>query len=125
MQVLCNHCKIPIAGNENLISADLLDRILSVTANDLDAYYDIYLKGEGCPHCNYQGYVGRTVIAEVISFIPEILGIYGNSKNIVDVRTKWLDFGGITYRHVAMQRLFVGLISPQEYEKNCGDLGVI
>ena len=125
VQVLCNHCKIPINGNEHLIDPDMLDRIKGATKGDPDLYNNIYIKGKGCKFCSNRGYSGRTVIAEVIAFTSEILDVYGTKRNINDVRIKWHDIGGMDFRHIAKQRFFAGMISPETYEQNCGDLYVI
>ena len=105
-----------------MVPPDMLDRIKTVTKGDPDAYNSIYLKGPGCDFCSNRGYAGRTVISEVIAFTPEILDVYGAKRNIAAVRVQWLNLGGMSYRHIAQQRLFAGMISPLEFEKNCGDL---
>ena len=35
----------------------------------------------GCPHCNYTGYKGRTVIAEVVPFYPQVQQEFEKDKN--------------------------------------------
>ncbi len=38
-------------------------------------------KAEGCQHCNYTGYKGRTVIAEIVPFDEEVIKRFDKEKN--------------------------------------------
>lgn len=123
VQVLCPYCKIPLEGHESKMEEGLLERIVNFVGDDHEKYSSIYLKGEGCPHCNGKGYKGRTVIAEVICFDAALLSVYGRTRNISEVKKAWIQNGGISFRQVGMQRVLAGMLSPQEYEENCGDIG--
>ncbi len=42
-------------------------------------------KGEGCKHCNFTGYKGRTVITEVAPFDAKLQKMFDNNKNFNDM----------------------------------------
>lgn len=68
--VVCPHCSVRMVDNENMVAPWMLDAILT--------YGDpgqIRLQKEegGCEHCNFDGIIGRTAVAEVVATTPELM----------------------------------------------------
>lgn len=56
----CEHCTAP----ENI--APTVRRLLKLPEAE------IFYKGQGCSHCNYSGYRGRTTVCELLHITPEL-----------------------------------------------------
>ncbi len=86
VRILCNSCKKKIKIHKE----DLLN-LVSVINEDYEFINDVYLKGYadkgflevyeavGCPVCNWSGYLGRTMISEVLIFDNQVRELFENN----------------------------------------------
>ncbi|OPZ77447.1 MAG: Type II secretion system protein E [Alphaproteobacteria bacterium ADurb.Bin438] len=79
-----------------------------------------YLRGAGCPHCDYRGVRGRCVVGEIL--IPDAtflsLLVNGETKKAIDYWTG--ELGGRTMKDCAVERMMRGLLGIEEIERWCG-----
>ncbi|MDR2151437.1 MAG: Flp pilus assembly complex ATPase component TadA [Helicobacteraceae bacterium] len=67
---ICPHCK-----KEVKYPKELLDRIKHMTPKELNFADLVFHKGEGCKKCGNLGYLGRTMISEVLEINERIAGM--------------------------------------------------
>jgi type II secretory ATPase GspE/PulE/Tfp pilus assembly ATPase PilB-like protein len=113
-RVLCEHCKIRLIDNQNLISAEDLERY----KDKLDIN-NVYLKGCGCEHCKNTGVTGRTVVAEVIRTSYKLLDLI-KAEKIEEATDYWISQGGITMKSHAMSKVNSGICDPVDTESLVG-----
>ncbi|NPA54618.1 MAG: Flp pilus assembly complex ATPase component [Aquificae bacterium] len=77
VRTLCPYCSQPVSLPEEFKKAykveELLEKYPFVTYAPK--------KAEGCKHCNYTGYKGRTIIAEIVPFDEEVIKRFDREKN--------------------------------------------
>ncbi|MDE2343659.1 MAG: Flp pilus assembly complex ATPase component TadA [Betaproteobacteria bacterium] len=68
--VVCPHCSVRMVDHKSMVAPWMLDAIL--TYGDPG---EIRLQKEegGCEHCNFDGILGRTAVAEVVATTPELM----------------------------------------------------
>lgn len=112
-RVLCKHCKTPYLKSRNNISADLRERIETHCIPE-----QVFLKGEGCSHCNNRGVTGRTAIAEIIQPDLAFMRMF-REKGKADAQAFWVnEQGGITKNAHLLRRINEGLVDPQIGERD-------
>lgn len=117
---LCPHCKIPLlsALRHGNISQALFKRATSV----LDLHrFRLFHRGPGCVHCRRTGYIGPTVIAEIIRPDDEFMNLLAEHKTN-DARRLWLRRGGRTMAMHALDHLLAGRIDLTEFEQEAGNI---
>jgi general secretion pathway protein E len=67
---ICPDCK-----KEVKYPRDLLERIKHMTPKDADLSQIVFYRGEGCKNCGNSGYLGRTMISEVLEINEVIAGM--------------------------------------------------
>ncbi|MDR1451017.1 MAG: GspE/PulE family protein [Helicobacteraceae bacterium] len=67
---VCPHCK-----KEAKYPKDLLDRIKHMAPKDIELSKIVFYKGEGCSKCGGTGYLGRTMVSEVLEINEIIAGM--------------------------------------------------
>jgi type II secretory ATPase GspE/PulE/Tfp pilus assembly ATPase PilB-like protein len=115
-RTLCPHCRIPAKEHLNDPAVGRLKKALGDFGLE-----NAYLRREGgCPHCNYRGIVGRTVIGEFV--LPDAtfltLMLKGETRKAIDYWTG--DLGGRTLKDNAISRMLAGLIDIEEVERWTG-----
>lgn len=111
--VLCPHCKVPYSNNKHMVTPDLQARI------ELRCVVDnVYLKGEGCNHCNKRGVVGRTAVAEIVAPTLDLMRVYRESGK-AEAQAFWItQMGGITKNMHLLRRINEGVVDPRLGEKD-------
>lgn len=69
---VCNHCKI------KHINSDIEKELINIS--DIESY-----QGEGCEHCNYTGYKGRTAAFEVLPIDSKLQQLISSGNSIDDM----------------------------------------
>lgn len=121
LPVLCPYCKIrllDLATDErlNYVPADVQARLGRV----LDDRSGVYVRGQGCDHCNKRGLIGQTVAAEIIATDQEMLG-YLRDGNIPRAHEYWVkEKGGQSYVQHAVDLIKAGLVDPYIAEERLG-----
>ena len=73
---------------------------------------------DGCNKCRY-GYVGRTVVAEMVEPTPDIIECFRTNDFDKGLRS-WRQAGGETVLHHSITKLLAGKIDPRSAEDKCG-----
>ena len=107
VRMICSECKAPY----KLKSEEL--RILG------DQFREkIFYKTEGCSHCNYKGYRGRTAIAEVLVVNDDIRSLILKNSSGNVIKRKAVEQGMVTFRNHGFEKAAEGLTSIEEVLSN-------
>ena len=119
VKVLCKHCSRPLIEHSHELSSAAYARVQRAIGNEI---HKVHIAGPGCEHCNQQGTVGRTVIAEVI--VPDDQFFkYIRAGEKTEAHEYWLrELGGKTIREHAIEKIAAGLVDPRMAEKVVGHL---
>ncbi len=114
---ICEHCKEPADVPENL-QALVRDALKPVPpgyyeGQNIDGPLALF-KGRGCVRCSDTGYLGRTVIAELIAVTPEIQRLMNSGFPVEQVRSEIRRQGWITMRQDAMLKVVEGVTTIDE-----------
>ena len=117
VKVLCPHCRETIQGarTKKLRDPEEFERILSFFQNE---EAQIYLRGAGCDVCNDgpHGYIGRTLIAEVLETDKEFMRLIRKGDR-EGAQRHWVEQGGVTLEMHAREKVLAGLIDPFDAEE--------
>ena len=112
-RVLCAHCKTPYLPRRLELSIDLRTRVESMCIPE-----QVFLKGEGCTHCQGRGVTNRTAIAEIIQPDLAFMRKY-RAQNKAEAQVFWVgEQGGITKNAHLIQRINEGLVDPTHGERD-------
>ncbi len=105
---LCPHCKIASKPTED-------------EANRFNIPRDsvIYRPGK-CPYCRNTGYMGRTVVAEILSFSEEMLNMVSRNEPISEIKAQAVKEGFTSLKEQAIKKLLNGETSPDEISRVVG-----
>ena len=114
-RTLCPHCRIPVSQQPKHPSVQRLRTALGDIGME-----KTYLRGKGCPHCDYRGVIGRTVVGEFL--LPDStflkLMLKGETYKAIE---HWIsDLGGKTLKDNAITRMLNGTIDIEEVERWTG-----
>jgi type II secretory ATPase GspE/PulE/Tfp pilus assembly ATPase PilB-like protein len=117
VQRLCPDCKIPLAGNEHLLGARLLHRVLRHCIPDA-----VRLQGPGCATCKQRGVVGRTVVAEVVRTSPGVMQAYVRGHHLEASRHWIREEKGLGKIDALIRKINDGLVDPRAGERIVGPI---
>lgn len=106
VRMLCPHCKQPhIPTDVELRSLELTrDQVKNAT---------IY-RAVGCNHCNQKGYIGRSVIQELMLINDDIRSLIMQRKDGATIKKEALRHGMITFREHGIQKVLAGMTTIEE-----------
>lgn len=110
VRLLCPHCKLPHTPT------DVELRSLELTRDQVQGA-NIH-KPVGCSECNQKGYVGRTVIQELLIVTDEIRTLIMQRKDGGSIKREALKQGMLTLREHGIQKVLTGLCSIEEVLAN-------
>ncbi len=106
---LCPHCKTKVKiDKKTLIESGLDPR----KYEDHDFY-----EGKGCFECNGTGYMGRTVISEVLDLSDEIRELITAKRPVREIKNKAIGQGMVTLRQSGIEKAIKGITSLKEVNK--------
>lgn len=110
VRVLCPHCKQPHTPSE----AD---------AANLDMPIEMARRGRihkavGCDKCNYKGYLGRTLIQELLIVSEEIRTLVMQRKDSSAIKKKAVEQGMKTFRDHGIEKVMNGITTIEEVLSN-------
>lgn len=112
---VCPKCRVPVSKRLDLPVVQRLKSALGDFGMEQS-----YLRGPGCPYCDFKGVKGRTSIGELL--VPDATFLHlmgkGENKKAIDYWTG--DLGGRTLKDCALERLMKGIIDAEEVERWCG-----
>jgi len=112
---VCPKCRVPVSKRLDLPVVQRLKSALGDFGMEQS-----YLRGPGCPYCDFKGVKGRTSIGELL--VPDATFLHlmgkGENKKAIDYWTG--DLGGRTLKDCALERLMKGIVDAEEVERWCG-----
>lgn len=106
VRVLCPHCKEP----HELTKVEM--KSLELTAEMVrDA---TPFKAVGCNHCNQKGYIGRSVIQELMLINDDIRSLIMQRKDGATIKKEALKHGMVTFRDHGIQKVLTGITTAEE-----------
>jgi general secretion pathway protein E len=105
IQVLCVECKEAYAPGE--YDFQMLD--VHSMPKDITLY-----KAKGCPKCNYRGYAGMTVVAELLIITDEIRPLILKKSDSNTLKKVAMKSGMKSLRQDALEKVFKGITSVEE-----------
>ena len=106
LEVLCPHCKIPYTPTD----AEL--KSIEATRNDADKGR-VY-KAVGCGQCNQKGYIGRTVIHELLKVDESIRQLVLQNKDSGAIKRLAQANGMKTFREDGVKKVLMGITTIEE-----------
>ena len=110
VRVLCPHCKAAHQPTEvELVS-------LGVT-RDAVAGARVF-RAMGCEHCNLKGYLGRTIIMEIMMVDEDIRSLVMQRKDGGTIKKHAIQAGMVTFRDHGIQKIMQGITTIEEVLAN-------
>lgn len=110
VRVLCPHCKLKYEPTDFQLNTLGLTREQAVAGNIHQAI--------GCSQCNQKGYIGRTIIAELLVVNDEIRSLIMQRKDGNTVRKAAVTHGMKTFRDHGIQKVLAGITTIEELVTN-------
>lgn len=110
VRVLCPHCKIQYQPSEFELTTMGLTRDQVKNAN--------ICKAIGCEHCGQKGYLGRTLIAEVLPVTDDIRSMIMQRKDGSAIKKQAIVNGMKTFRDHGIQKVLSGITTIEELMTN-------
>lgn len=105
IRTLCNECKEPYTPTE--YDYQMLD--VHSIPKDTTLY-----RAKGCPKCNYIGYSGVTVVAELLVITDDIRPLILKKSDASSVKKEAMKNGMRSLRMDALEKVFKGITSAEE-----------
>ena len=106
LRKVCEKCKELYAPSDNLLR--------DIGFEDKIGQNIKFSKGKGCKVCGESGYKGRTGIYEMLKVTPEIQEAILKKSSADDIRNIAVEQGMITLRKAALEKLLLGVTTPEE-----------
>ena len=113
---LCPECRRRSDLKEANIPAGMAKRMRAILDDQ-----PIWLSGSGCRSCR-SGYLGRTVVAEIIRPDQKLLDLLCSGERQAAFRYWTEVLGGRTFAHHAVEKIIEGVIDPIQAENRIGRL---
>jgi general secretion pathway protein E len=110
VRVLCPHCKMPHVPSPFELES------LGITA--LQAKGANICKAMGCEHCGQKGYMGRTIIAELMPITDDIRSLVMQRKDGNTIKKLAVSKGFKTFRDHGIQKVLAGITTIEELLTN-------
>lgn len=121
VKVLCPHCKKRLIDHRDAIPESAMARFKQAVGG---AIGNVCIVGDGCEHCNRNGTVGRTVIAEVILPDEQFFRLIRAGEKAAAVQYWLCELGGKSIREDAIEKVAASIIDPRMAEKVVGHLTI-
>jgi general secretion pathway protein E len=110
VRVLCPHCKVPHAPSDFDLQTLGITRQRAMSAN--------ICKPKGCDQCGQKGYIGRTVIAEILPVTDDIRSLIMQRKDGNTIKRQAVANGMKTFRDHGVQKVLAGITTIEELVSN-------
>lgn len=117
VKLLCPECKKPIGEHLHEMDEEDKRRLMSVLKME-----NVYIRGDGCPHCRNSGTIGRTVVAETVVTDNQLMSFIraGDRMRALDyVRSEQMSISMLDH---AIEKINAGLVDPFQAEDIVGAL---
>lgn len=106
VRVLCPHCKEAHDPTDVELRSLELTRVQVVGAT--------VFRAVGCNQCNQKGYIGRTVIQELLLINDDIRTMIMQRRDGASIKREAIKFGMITFREHGIQKVLSGITTIEE-----------
>lgn len=110
VRVLCPHCKAPYDPSDFELQMLGISRSQVMSGN--------ICKAVGCDHCNMKGYVGRTLIQELLTVSDDIRSMIMQKKDGNAIKKQAVANGMATFRDHGIQKVLAGVTTIEELLSN-------
>jgi general secretion pathway protein E len=110
LRVLCPHCKIKYEPTDFQLGLLGITRAQANSSN--------ICKSVGCNQCNTKGYLGRTIIAELLMMNDDIRSLIMQRKDGAAIRKAAIANGMKTFRDHGVQKVLAGTTTIEELVTN-------
>lgn len=110
VRVLCPHCKVPHTPSDFDLQTLSITRQVAMNSN--------ICKTKGCEHCGQKGYIGRTVIAEIMPVTDDIRSLVMQRKDGNTIKRQAIANGMKTFRDHGIQKVLAGITTIEELVSN-------
>jgi len=111
---ICKDCKGPATYSEE----ELRSLTYAEGGIDLDYVRTIpFMRGAGCDTCGGSGYKGRAGCYEVMAMSPELRRMVLRGASVADLRTTFVQEGGLTLRMDGIKKIEKGVTTLEEVVK--------
>ncbi len=110
VRVLCPHCKAPHDPSDFELNT------LGVTRQQ--ATIAQICKAVGCNQCNQKGYVGRTLIQELLPVTDDIRSLIMQKRDGNTIKKQAIANGMLTFREDGMRKVLAGITTIEELLSN-------
>ncbi len=107
IRLLCTKCKKP-----KKLNAQIIEKFGYDCHND-DKAATVY-EAQGCEHCNFTGYKGRTGIFEFLMLNDEVCDLVLQRANAIDIKKKAVSLGMKTLRQSGWGKVREGVTTLEE-----------
>lgn len=105
---ICPHCKEPYQPPKELLEYYGLEKERT------------YYRGKGCYQCSYKGYLGRTVVCEIVYFDEELSKLVGEDPSLSVLYHKVKEKGMKSLREDAKEKVEQGITTVEEIKRVVG-----
>ena len=105
---LCNECKV----SHKLKKEDLEENRITREEINVPVF-----EPQGCPECSGLGYLGRTVIGEILELTDEIKEMILDKKPLSEIKKVAMKHGMVPLRRNGLERVRSGITSLQELNR--------
>ncbi len=109
VRTICRHCKQETTPDDRLLEES------GLTRGDL-AGVTLY-EGRGCPECRNTGFVGRSVIAEVLDLSDAVREMILDRRPASEIKRQAISEGMQFLRDSALDKVRAGVTTLQEINK--------
>jgi general secretion pathway protein E len=110
MRVLCPHCKVRHEPTDFQLNLLGINRDQAMAGNICISV--------GCNQCNMKGYLGRTIIAEMLMMNDDIRSLIMQRKDGGMIRKAAIASGMKTFRDHGVQKVLAGITTIEELVSN-------
>ncbi len=110
VRVLCPHCKAPYVPTDFELSS------LGLTRKDIEG--GRVCRAVGCDQCNGKGYLGRTIIQELLLVNEEIRSLIMQRRDGGAIKKQAIQDGMKTFRDHGVEKILKGLTTVEEVLAN-------
>lgn len=110
VRVLCSHCKVPYRPSEFELQTIGLTQEQIKNSN--------ICKAIGCEECGQKGYLGRTLIAEILPITEDIRSLIMQRKDGSTIKKQAVLNGMKTFRDHGIQKVLAGITTIEELMTN-------
>ncbi len=80
----------------------------------------VLYRGRGCESCNHTGYIGRTVISEIMVVDEDIAHMISDGKSLLDIKRVAMEKGMVPLRQDGIEKALKGITTLDEVRRVAG-----